>query len=333
MTTIKEVAAAAGVQPATVSYVMNGTGAVSQVTRERILAIAAQLNYAPSHLARSLQRRASRTLGLVLPMERSGEYGSLLLEGIADGAATRGYDLLLASHSDGGETATYAALWRSRRVDGLMILDVHHEDERVSVARDLGIPYVCVGRPGDDSPCVAIDVEAATMEALAHLIVLGHERIGLITPPLELAVAGEQDTGYRTALAEAGIPWLDQFVVEGGTTEVDGQSAAAELLSLPELPTAILAGSAALAFGTMRAVYEAGLTVGADLALIAWDDPPSAAFMVPPLTTVRQPVYQLGRAGAELLAEIIEGHEQPREVILQAQLIVRQSCGEVLRHR
>lgn len=333
MTTIKEVAAAAGVQPATVSYVMNGTGAVSQVTRDRVLAIAAQLNYAPSHLARSLQRRASHTLGLVFSMERHGDYDSLLLEGIADGAATRGYDLLLASHEDGGEIATYANLWRSRRVDGLIVLDVHQDDERIIAARDLGIPYVCVGRPGDDSPCVAIDVEAATMEALAHLIVLGHERIGLITPPLELAIAGEQDTGYRTALAEAGIAWVDQFVVEGGISAVDGQSAAAELFSLPERPTAILAGSTALAFGTMRAAYDARLSVGTDVALISWDDPPSAAFMVPPLTAVRRPVYQLGRAGAELLVGIIEGLDQPREVILQAQLIVRQSCGEVLRHR
>ena len=331
MTTIKEVAAAAGVKPATVSYVMNGTGAVSQGTRERVLAIAAQLNYAPSHLARSLQRRTSRTLGLVVPSSRSGEYVGALLGGIADGAAARGYDLLLASPVAEGERATYTALWRSRRIDGLIILDAQEQDERVADARELGVPYVCVGRPDDDSPYVAIDVEGATMEALAHLIVLGHERIALITPPLEWALAVEQDRAYRSALEEAGLPWIDEYVVEGGTTEVDGYSAAADLLALPEPPTAILAGSAALAFGTMRAAHEAGREIGADLALIAWDDPTSAAYLTPPLTAVRQPLAQLGRAGADLLVEAIEGPQQHREALLQAQLIVRQSCGEVLR--
>ncbi len=326
MATIKQVAEVAGVRPATVSYVMNRTGSVSVATRERVLAAAAALNYAPSHLARSLQRKGSRTLGLVLPATPADEPIGAMLSGLADGAAGVGYDLLLASRTH-DEAAAYADFHRSGRVEGVVILGVQQEDARVTAARRLGIPYVCAGRPADGSPFVAIDAESGTVEALAHLIVLGHERIGLLTPPLELALAAEQDSGYRAALAEAGIAFDEQLIVEGGLTEGEGYLAATELLTLPEPPTAVLAGSAALAFGTVHAAHDAGMQIGRDLALIVFDDPPSAAHVAPPLTAVRQPTVEVGRELARLLVAVIEGREQPREVLLPTQLIVRQSCG------
>ncbi|HZG67918.1 MAG TPA: LacI family DNA-binding transcriptional regulator [Herpetosiphonaceae bacterium] len=331
MATIKQVAAAAGVQPATVSYVMNGTGSVGAATRERVLAAAAALGYAPSYLGRSLQRRNSRTLGLVLPADRTDDRAGTILRGLADGAAALGYDLLLASPAAGDETATYRELHQSRRIDGIIILDVQQEDQRVAAARGLGLPYVCCGRSTDGGPFVAIDAEGGTLEALAHLIVLGHERIGLITPPLELALAAEQDLGYRTTLAEAGIPFDAQLIVEGGTTESEGYAAAADLLSLGEAPTAILAGSAALAFGTLHAAHDAGVTIGQDLAMIVFDDPPLAAYVVPPLTAVRLPTYRVGRELAGQLVGVIEKREQPAAVVLQPQLIVRRSCGRSIR--
>lgn len=330
MSTIKQVAAAAGVQPATVSYVMNGTGSVSAATRERVLAAAAALNYSPSYLGRSLQRRHSRTLGLVLPADRTDDRVGTILRGLADGAAALGYDLLLASPTAGDETATYEELHRSRRIDGLIILDVQQEDQRVLAAHRLGLPFVCGGRSTDQAPFVAIDAEGGTLEALAHLIVLGHERIALITPPLELALAAEQDLGYRTALAEAGLPFDEQLIVEGGTTDGEGYAAATDLLTLTERPTAILAGSAALAFGTLHAAADAGLVIGQDLALIVFDDPPLAAHVVPPLTAVRLPTYQVGRELATQLVGVIEKREQP-SIVLPPQLIVRRSCGRSIR--
>jgi DNA-binding LacI/PurR family transcriptional regulator len=209
----------------------------------------------------------------------------------------------------------------------VVILDVRQDDERVAAARRLGIPHVCAGRPADDSPFVSIDAEAGTLEALAHLIVLGHERIGLLTPPLELALATAQDAAYRTALIEAGIAFDEQLIVEGGLTEGEGYLAANDLLALPERPTAILAGSAALAFGTLHAAHDAGMRVGQDLALIVFDDPPSAAHVAPPLTAVRQPMVEVGRELAAMLVARIEGREYPRALLLPTQLIVRRSCG------
>lgn len=329
MATIKQVAEAAGVRPATVSYVLNGTGSVSSATRERVLAAAAALNYAPSFLARSLQRKSSRTIGLVLAAERMGEALGALLTGLADGAAGTGYDLLLATPR-GDEATTYGELHGSGRIGGVVIPEVQQDDTRVAAARRLGIPYVCAGQPGDDSPFVAIDGQAGTLEALAHLIVLGHERIGLLTPPLELGLAAEQDAGYRAALEEAGLPFDAQLVVEGGRTEGEGYLAANDLLALPEPPTAIVAGSAALAFGTLHAAHDAGLQVGGDLALVVFDDPPSAAHVAPPLTAVRLPTMEVGRELARVLVAVIEGRDYPRATLLQGQLIVRQSCGRAL---
>jgi LacI family transcriptional regulator len=331
MATIKQVAEAAGVKPATVSYVLNGTGSVSTATRERVLAAAAALDYTPSHLGRSLQRRRSNTLGLVLPSGGTDERLAMLLSGIADGATASGYDLLLASQESRGETATYRALHRSRRVDGLIVLDVRHEDERVTVARELGIAYVCGGKPDDGSPYVAIDVEAGALEALAHLVVLGHERIGLLTPPLETTEAIDQDAAYHAALAEAGLLFDEQLVVEAGVSEDEGYAAANDLFTLPERPTAILVGSAALAFGAMHAAHDAGLRLGVDLALVVLDDPPSAEHIVPALTAVRKPTFEVGHELARLLVGIIEEREQPRAVLLQSQLIVRRSCGQPIR--
>jgi DNA-binding LacI/PurR family transcriptional regulator len=180
---------------------------------------------------------------------------------------------------------------------------------------------------------VAIDAESGVVEALAHLIVLGHERIGLLMPPLELALAAEQDAGYRLALMEAGIAFDEQLIVEGGVTEGEGYLAANELLALPEPPTAIVAGSAALAFGTLHAAHDAGMRVGQDLALIVFDDPPSAAHVAPPLTAIRQPMVEVGRELAAMLVAVIEGREHPQAVLLPPQLIVRRSCGRGIPER
>lgn len=328
MATIKQVAEAAGVQPATVSYALNGTGSVSAATRARVLAAASALNYSPSFIARSLKRQRSQTLGLVLPASGAGERFAAVLRGLADGAKAHSYDLLLAARAQ-DELAAYVELHRSRRVDGVVLLDVQQDDPRVATVAELGIPFVCAGCATDAGPYVAIDATSGTIEALAHLIVLGHERIGLITPPLELPLAGEQDAGYREALAEAALPFDPTLIVEGGQTEADGYAAANDLLALPQAPTAILAGSGPLAFGTLHAAHDAGLQVGKDLALIVFDDPPSAAHVAPPLTAVRQPLMDVGRELANVLVAVIEGREQPRNVLLQAQLIVRHSCGRI----
>lgn len=330
MTTIKEVARRANVSIATVSYVLNGTGSVSQQKRQAVLHAAAELEYRPSYRGRALQSQRSMTLGLALPgtprmADRS--FGELLA-GLADGAARNGYYVLLAaSVAHQPEEEMYGQLFHSGRIDGVVIVDLQIDDPRIVAAQAVGVPYICAGRPTDASPFVAMDGVSGMIEAMAHLIVRGHERIGLVQPPLEQTLASEQDSGYRDALDEAGLPFEDDLIVEGGQSEAGGYAATEELLALPEPPTAIIAGTSALAFGALHAIHDGGRRVGQDIALISFEDTPASAHTAPPLTAIRQPLRAWGVALADGLCRVIAAGETP-QVIVQPQLIVRRSCGE-----
>jgi DNA-binding LacI/PurR family transcriptional regulator len=329
MATIKEVARRANVSIATVSYVLNGTGAVSPQTRRAVREAAAALQYRPSYRGRALQSRRAMTIGLVLPATRRVAEPSFgeLLGGITAGAARAGYHVLLATAPDDAADDLGPQLVETGRADGVVILDAQIDDARIAAARQAGIPYICAGRPGDDSPHVALDGVAGMLEAMAHLIVRGHSRIGLIQPPLEHALAGDLEGGYRESLAEAGLPFEPELIVAGGASAADGYAAAEDLLSLPERPTAIIAGTSPLAFGALHALHDQRLIAGRDIALISFEDSPAAAHTAPPLTAVRQPLHAWGEMLADGLIHLVGGGTWT-SVLVPPQLIVRRSCGE-----
>ncbi len=331
--TIKQVAQRAGVSVATVSYVLNGTGVVTDETRQRVLDAVAELNYQPQYAARSMRGR-SHTLGVTLPSHpgRLAEPAlAELMSGLADAAASRGYFLLLATaDADQDETELCLNLARTRRVDGLVLLDMQVNDARAQALAAAGIPHVCAGPPptGNDSSAVVIDMRTAAIEAVQHLLSLGHRRIGLIQLPSELAVSEPVVDGYRRALADAGLSFEPALVVESGRTEEDGYQAMTELLAAFKPPTAVLAGSDELAFGAMHALTDAHLVVGRDVALVGFDDLPLAAHVNPPLTTVRQPRRAQGQQLAILLDDaILKRNAGARTVTLSAHLIIRRSSG------
>jgi LacI family transcriptional regulator/LacI family repressor for deo operon, udp, cdd, tsx, nupC, and nupG len=331
--TIKQVAARASVSTATVSYVLNGTGSVTDSTRRRVWDAIAELNYQPRHAARSM-RGLSRTLGLVLPAQGGRLTDPALIEmlsGLADGAALRGYYLLIAPVAAGqDESELCLSLAQTRRVDGLALLDVLVDDARVTALEQAGVPHVCVGAPPlqSESPAVQIDSLAAARQAVQHLVHQGHHQIGLIQLPSELAESEPRYQGYVEALALAGLPLEDHLVVEAGRAEEDGYQAMNELLALPEPPTAVLACSDELAFGAMHALYDAGLQVGRDVSLIGFDDLPLAAHANPPLTAIHQPRRAIGEQLAELLDLLITGKTLPaKRIVLEARLIIRRSSG------
>lgn len=333
--TIKQVAQRAGVSVATVSYVLNGTGVVTNDTRQRVLDAVAELNYQPRHAARNMRGR-SYTLGLTMPAMpgRLAEPAlAEVLAGLADTAALRGYYLLLAaSDAEQDETALCLSLARTGRVDGLILLDMLVNDGRALALAQAGIPHVCAGPPpaDTDSPAVLIDSHAAADQAVKHLLGLGHRRIGLIQLPSEMAASEPSFSGYQQALLSAGLALDPALVMEAGRGEEDGYQAMNELLGAPEPPTAVLAGSDELAFGAMHALHDAGLSVGRHVSLVGFDDLPLAAHVNPPLTTLRQPRRALGAHLATLLDDIITGrHSGPRMVTLGARLIVRRSSGPV----
>lgn len=335
MATIKDVAQRAGVSTATVSYVLNGTGTVTEATRERVRAAATALNYQPNHAARSLRTR-SRTIGLVLPARgaRLGDPAlAELVSGIAEAAAARGYFLLLATAAaDQAEQSLGEQLVRSGRVDGLVLLDLHFDDARVHHLAALDVPVVCAGPPiaGLESSCVGFDLGTAAQAATRHLISLGCRRVAMIALPSDLAESEPFYQGYTAALEGVGLELDPTLIVEAGTTQNDGVAAMQELLALPEPPRAVIAASDDLAFGAMHALRDAGCEVGRDISLVGCGDVPLAAHTHPPLTTLRAPRHGLGIALAHRLIDRIEGRPATQQLtLLPLQLIIRQSTARL----
>lgn len=331
--TIKQVADMAGVSTATVSYVLNGTGTVTEAVRQRVLQAVAALDYQPSYAARSLRTR-SRTLGLVLPATPGRLADPLLAEllsGLTEAAAERGYYLLLATAGpQEPEERLCQRLARSGRVEGVVLLDIGADDGRAAFLREQGVAHVCAGPLPDevDSLCVAVDGRAGARLAVGHLLHSGYRRVGLIALPPELADSEPRYQGYCDALEAAGLPVDPELIVEAGRSHNDGYAAMQELLGLPEPPDAVLACSDELAFGALHASGDAGLEVGRDLGLMGWDDAPLAAHSHPPLTTLYASRQQLGAELARLLISAIEGRSVgPRHVTLPMRLVVRKSTA------
>jgi LacI family transcriptional regulator/LacI family repressor for deo operon, udp, cdd, tsx, nupC, and nupG len=337
MATIKDVARRAQVSTATVSYVLNGTGAVTEATRRRVLEAVEALNYHPHHAARSLRTRA-RTLGLILPAGSPGLADPALAElvaGLAEGAAALDHYLLLAS--TGPETVEVELaleLVATNRVDGLVLLDPQVDDARVAGLMAVEAPCVCAGPPvAPGCPAIGYDFEGGARAATRHLLALGHRRIGMIALPSDLAASEPFTEGYLQALDRAGLAPDPALVVEAGTAVDDGITAMQELLALPEPPTAVLAAGDALAFGAMHALRDAGLAAGRDLSLIGMGDLPLAAHTDPPLTTLRAPRRALGRALARRLALLVERRDGGApDAPFGLPLIIRRTTAPPPRH-
>jgi len=329
--TIKQVADLAGVSTATVSYVLNGTGTVTEAVKQRVLQAVATLDYQPSYAARSLRTR-SRTLGLVLsatPGRLADPLLAELLSGLAEAAAALGYYLLLATaERDEPEERLCQRLARSGRVEGVVLLDLTLDDGRVVFLRQQGVHHVCAGPlPAEvDSLCVAVDGRGGALLAVRHLLHSGYRRLGLIALPSELADSEPRYSGYCAALEGADLEVDPQLIVEAGRGHGDGYAAMQELLGLPEPPDAVLACSDELAFGALHAIEDAGLEVGRELGLMGWDDAPLAAHSHPPLTTLHASRQQFGAQLAHLLVASIEGKSiEQRHVVLPMRLVVRKS--------
>lgn len=336
MATIKDVARRAQVSTATVSYVLNGTGVISEPTRARVLAAVAELGYQPNHSARALRTR-SHTIGIVAP----GIAGRLadpataeLLAGLSEAATTAGYCLLIASPTPAeSEDELALRLARSGRVDGLVIFDLRRNDERPARLAAAGVPTIAIGAPtpGLSCPVAGFDLRAGAEQAVNHLARLGHRRIALITAASDLSVSEHFYTGYRAALHAHGLRREAALVIEAGSSEDDGVNAMQELLAMRTPPTAVLAASDTLAFGAMHAIRDAGLTVGKDVSVVGCDDLPLAAHTYPPLTTLHAPHRELGTVLARHLIGLVERRNVLDVTLLPLRLIVRHSTAAPVR--
>ncbi len=330
MATIRDVAIHAGVSATTVSHVVNNTRPVSEDLRRRVLAAMEELGYQPNALARSLRRKQSHTLGMIVP-DSANPFFAEVARGIEDISFDEGYTVILCnSVSNLEREALYIDLLAKKQVDGVILVAAGDSMRQVRTLQARNIALVMVDRdlPGSAVDCVLTDNFQGGREATEHLLHLGHRRIGCITGASDLTPSASRVDGYQQALAVAGIAVDETLIVKGDFQDQSGYVGAQQLLQLANPPTAIFASNDLMAIGAMSAALEAGLSVPKDLSVVGFDDIHLASFVNPPLTTVAQPKFELGRVAARMLLERIDNHElAPRRCRSVPQLIVRRSTA------
>ncbi len=334
MATIRDVAREAGVSIATVSYVLNNTKHVSEETRRKVLEAARRLGYRPSNIARGLRARRSHTLGYSWHPMPGGQINVILdtfLESMAAAAARRDYHILAYPTSTlSDEVSFYQEVLEAERVDAFVLSNTNYDDPRIRFLMETGVPFVAFGRanPDWDFPWVDVDGAAGMRKAVAHLVALGHQRIAFIAWP-EGSLSGEERLrGYREGMAAAGLSLRDEWIVRGEASHDVGYQAARELMALPPSlrPTAIIAVMDLMAVGAINALLDQGIRVGQDVAVVGFDDIPLARYLRPSLTTLCQPIAEIGERVIDMVLTLLEGEEpEARHVLLEPELVVRAS--------
>lgn len=334
MASILDVAKRAGVSKSTVSRVMNG-GSVSTGSYKAVLRAIEEMGYHPNGSARDLARKVTKIIGVVVT-DVTDSYYSEIIRGAENCASENGYDLLLcSSHQDEQREAAFLRKLLEKRVDGLLIVSCGSNKEQETLetyAIDISQqrPLVILERtvPGSVLHTVNIDNRGSSEMAVRHLINLGHTRIGHILGPMNTPWGQERHRGYERALALAGIPYDESFVVEGSFRYEGGYEGAKRLLRLPEPPTAVFAANDISALGVWKAAKEMGISIPGDLALVGFDDLELLSIAEIPLTTVRQPRMRMGYTAMNMLLSLFKSEAVHGEaVILPTELVIRDSCG------
>ncbi len=334
--TQRQIAEEAGVSRTTVSLVLNDVPGVrvTPETRQRILEVARRLNYYPDAAARTLVSGRTQTIGFVLCQSPDRIFADAflpkVLRGVGDAVQESGFRVLIHSVEDVTVADAYIGLVREKHADGIILSGPRSDDEQLPHLKAEGFPMVLLGQlSGSGIPFVDVDNVEAARQAVSHLIRLGHRRVGMITnAPLAYTGARDRLAGYRQVLEEAKLPLDEKLVRYGDFREESGRVAMSQLLDLSEPPTAVFVASDLVAFGAMVAIKERGLRIPTDIALVGFDDVQLAHYVDPPLTTVRLPAYELGYRAATLLIQLISDESvEEQEILLQTELVVRQSCG------
>ena len=335
--TLEDIGKLAGVSRSTVSRVVNNNPNVSDDVRERVLEVIQTTGYHPNVAARTLASHRSWMLGMVTPRSVSSffadPYFPRLAQGIAQACNQYEYTLglfLVGSKED--EEKIYPRISRKGLLDGILIQAGQIGDQLIDRLIDTSLPLVVVGRPfqTDNVSYIDIDNNVSAYNAVSHLIRLGRKRIGTIAGLPASTVSIDRKDGYLKALTERGRSVDESLIVDSDFTEAGGYFAMQQIL--PAKPDAIFAASDLMAIGAMRAVRDAGLKIPQDIAFIGFDDIPPATQHDPQLTTIRQPIIQFGFNSVEILIDLIEnGIEPARRIIMDTELIIRDSCGASLR--
>ena len=330
---LEDIAKLAGVSRSTVSRVVNASPNVGAATRKRVEKIIQTTGYHPNAAARSLASQRTNMIGLVIPRTTSAfftdPYFPHLTQGVAFACNNHHMTLslfLVGNQEDENEITPRLLRWGM--LDGILLQSGNSDDMLFRRLISSHVPLLVLGRPFEEKSVNYIDVDniSAAKNATSHLIRLGYQRIGMITGAIRSTTSIDRQAGFKQAMAEAGKTIDPSLIVEGDFSENSGYVAMKKLL--PFRPDAIFAQSDVMAIGAMRAVQEAGLQIPKDVAFVGFDDLPVASTLPIKLTTVHQPITHFGIKAVDLLIDMIEKGTKPaKRMILDAELIIRDSCG------
>ena len=329
--TMAQIAKEVGVSTTTVSKVLNQLPGVGMETRARIQQVIDQNDYVQNHAARHLRKGQSGLIDLVI-MRLEGGYDLGIMHGVQQALEESGHRLVVfATHEDEATERLWLRRILDQSSDGVLLLLPY---ERIGIANALmaqNIPFVAIGdrnEPTTAFPTIGSTIWLGGYTATEYLISLGHRRIGIITGPLHLTTSRARLAGYREALERAGIPIDASLICEGNYLLGDGFTQANALLDLSDPPTAIFTGNDAQATGVYQALYKRNIRIPDAISVIGFDDVTYTAQMSPPLTTIHQPLFEMGKMAASILLRLIAGETlESKHMELSTSLVVRESCA------
>ncbi|MGE4453146.1 MAG: LacI family DNA-binding transcriptional regulator [Sphaerochaeta sp.] len=340
MVTLKDIGSRVNKSVTTVSRALAGCSDVSPETIRLVKEVAKEMGYVPNTLAQRLQKSVTDTIGIVVPYSAKGyadPFFSELLAGIGREASEQGLDLLVAYARQENELSLYKKLIEGKRVDGFVISRTLCQDERIRYLSSIKFPFATFGmvESSEKFPFVEEDSEYAMARVVDHLSGRGHTRIACICPPMTVNFSSIRLRAVKKHMQHVGLSLPDELIAMGSFDQKDGYEQTQRLLDLPNPPTAIICFNDSIAFGAINAGKERGLRIGRDLAITGFDDVPMAELYRPPLTTVRQPIADIGSLVTKLLIKAIqekhpnykaqaEGIEN-MQIILCPTLIIRES--------
>jgi DNA-binding LacI/PurR family transcriptional regulator len=337
---LADVARRVGVSTATVSRALANKPHVSAEVRQRVLAVVEELNYQPNRVARSLQGRRSKIIGVIIS-DIQNPFFTRLVRAVENVAHRNNYAIFLCNtDEDGDKEEFYVNLMLAENVAGVIACPTMEESAKWQKLHRAEIPFVVVDRrlPGAPVDTVVVDNVGAAYDLVAHLIENGHQRIGAVLGEHHITTGRERYEGYARALEAHNLPLSLELICQGMPREENGYHFTRELLNLPERPTAFFTGNNLLTLGTLRAIREANLAIPDDIALVAFDELEWMSLIQPQLTVVAQPTYQLGEMAAQLLFQRlagdgkVDGDRMFEEVVLKPEILFRESSMKV-RHK
>jgi len=333
--TLETIAKLAGVSRGTVSRVINGQPGVKPASRERVLRIIDETGYYPNAQARSLAGGRTHNIGVVFFGQQANVLTHHLfyevLQSIQSYSAANAYDLLLFANRRDSDQEYWKRIGDRGKVDGLIIMGEHIEEQYLTYYRERNIPFVLIGkRIFDELPliCVTSDYRSGAYEAVKHLIQQGRKQIAYIQGIQGAYHETERLAGYRQALEEAGIAFQSELLLGGDAEEEKARQETDRLLLNKQKIDAIFAGNDLMAFGAMAALRKHGIKIAKDVSVVGYDDIQLAAYHHPALTTVRQDKRRLGQEAISLLLEVIDGKlelDERKDVLIASDLIIRES--------